>query len=46
MKEDERERYLGDVIGHEVTEEERYGDILEKIEETGQRRDIDGTERE
>jgi hypothetical protein len=37
MTEEERENYLGDVIGHGVTEEERYGDIMEKIEETGQR---------
>jgi hypothetical protein len=37
MTEDERESYLGDVIGHDVTEEERYGNILENIEETGQR---------
>jgi len=28
---------LGDVIGHGVTEEERYGKILEDIEETGQK---------
>jgi len=37
MKEEERESYLGDVIGHGVTEEERYDTILEKIQETGQR---------
>ena len=37
MLEEERESYLGDVIGHGVTEEERYGGILENIEETGQR---------
>ena len=37
MTEEDRESYLGDVIGHGVTEEERYGEILERIEETGER---------
>ena len=37
MEEGERESYLGDVIGHEVTEDERYEKILENIEETGQK---------
>jgi hypothetical protein len=37
MTEEDRENYLGDLIGHEMTEEERYGEILEKIEETGQK---------
>ena len=37
MKDKEREGYLGDVIGHDVTEEERYGKILEEIEKIGQK---------
>ena len=37
MKDEEREQYLGDIIGHGVTEEERFGEILENIEKTGQK---------
>ena len=37
MTDGEREVYLGDMIGKAVTEDERYGEILEKIEETGHR---------
>ena len=33
MTEEERESYLGDLIGHGVTEEERYGGI----EKTGEK---------
>ena len=36
MTEEERESYLGDLIGHGVTEEERYGGILANIEKTGE----------
>ena len=34
---EEKEVYLGDVIGGDVTEAERYDDILDAIEKTGQR---------
>ena len=37
MTEEERESYLGDLIGHGVTEEERYGGILANIEKTGEK---------
>ena len=42
MQEEERECYLGDVVGAEVTEEERYGEILMKIEKTGQQWNREG----
>ena len=37
ITEEERESYLGDLIGHGVTEEERYGGILANIEKTGEK---------
>ena len=42
MQEEERECFLGDVVGAEVTEEERYGEILMKIEKTGQQWNREG----
>ena len=42
MHDEERECYLGDVVGAEVTEEERYGEILTKIEQTGQQWNREG----
>ena len=33
---DEREMYLGDIMGHDIDETERYGPILERIEKAGQ----------
>ena len=37
MTEEERESYLGDLIRHGVTEEERFGGILANIEKTGEK---------
>ena len=37
MGDDREESYLGDLIGHGVTEEERYGGILANIEKTGEK---------
>ena len=37
MGEEDREVYLGDLMGNGITEEERFGKILEAIEKTGQK---------
>ena len=37
MTEEQRESYLGDLIGHGVTEEERYGGIMANIDKTGEK---------
>jgi len=42
MSGEDRENYLGDVIGHGVTEEERYEEILKKIEGTGRKWNKEG----
>jgi hypothetical protein len=42
MSGEERESYLGDVIGHGVTEEERYEEILKRIEGTGRKWNKEG----
>jgi hypothetical protein len=42
MSEEDRENYLGDVIGHGVTDEERYEEILTKIEATGRKWNKEG----
>ena len=31
LTDDERELYLGDIMGHDIDEAERYGPILERI---------------
>ena len=36
MQEGDRETYLGDVIGNEVQEEERFGEIIAKVTKTGE----------
>ena len=36
LTDDEREMYLGDIMGHDIDEADRYGLILERIEKAGQ----------
>jgi hypothetical protein len=37
MKDSDSEKYLGDLVGHTITEEQRFGDQLEAMERTGRR---------